>query len=104
MRCCADAFAEADRKVANCGASVPHALDGVETGVGVEEALVEAGGFAESVGVMGEAGTADGNGLTPVLGECGELDATSVASTFAGSTTFSDAFAMMASICGCSEG
>src|ERR1700683_1420368 len=96
MRCCADAFAEADRRVANCGASVTRALGGVGTGVGVgvEKPLVEAGGFADSVGVTGEAGTAGCSGLTGVAEECGEGGATSAASTFAGATNFSvDAFA-----------
>jgi hypothetical protein len=101
------AFAEGDRKVANCGASVTRALGGVGTGVGVgvEEPLVEAGGFADSVGVTGEAGNSDCNGLTGAPEERGEVDPTSAASTFAGATTFSaDVFAVMAATCVCSEG
>jgi hypothetical protein len=107
MRCWAVAFAEEDRKVANCGASVTGALGGVGTGGGVciEKVLLKAGGLADSVGAIGEAGTVDSNGLTGAPEECGEVGATSAASTFAGATTFSTgAFALMAATSGCSEG
>jgi hypothetical protein len=78
MRCWADTFAEADHKVANCGAPVTRALGGVGTGVGVgvEKPLVNAGGVADSVGVTGEAGTADCSGLTGATEECGEVVST----------------------------
>src|ERR1700689_4597368 len=78
MRCWAVAFAEEDRKVANCGASVTGALGGVGTGGGVciEKVLVKAGGLADSVGAIGEAGTVDSNGLTGAPEECGEVGAT----------------------------
>jgi hypothetical protein len=106
MRWRAVAFAEGERKLANC-ASATRAFSGVGPGgaVGVEEPVVEVGGGAGLGGVTGESGTVDCDALAGTLEEGGDVATCSAASTLLAAATFSDdALAVNAAMCGCSEG